>query len=329
MEDDKKNSKASLAAYASLLERLSAARAEDPIRSLKVNPEVSSKIAEAYSALKHSPDDPAVQKAYKALIDETTQQYKNMQKEGISISKIKEGMQNPYPTSKSMIEDVAKNKHLWYYPTEQGFGSGGVDSSKHPMLQATNLLDDEGKPMLANDIFRAVHDYEGHYKGGNKFGATGEERAYQQHKKMFSPEAVKALTTETRGQNSWVNYGPYGEANRANPANATYADQKAGLLPDWASKDVEEIASPLKYSAKKAGMAALKFGLPAAALASVSDSQNVEDALSNLIVPGGVESLGNIDEEAEMMGEARGYKDYQKSPAAAARRAALDSILKK
>jgi len=328
MAEDKKNPEASLAAYSSLLERLAASKAEDPIKSMKVNPEISKKIAEAYSSLQHSPDDPAVQKAYKALIDETVQQYKDMQKEGVKISKIKEGMSNPYPTSKAMIEDVAKNKHLWYYPTEQGFGSMGADQTKHPMLQVTDLLDDEGKPMLANDVFRAVHDYQGHYKGNNKFGATGEERAYQQHKRMFSPEAVKALTTETRGQNSWVNYGPFGEANRANPANTTYADQKAGLLPDWASKDVEELASPLKYSAKKAGIMALKAGLPAAALAAASDSPSIDKALADILIPGGVESLGSEDEEAMLMGEAQGYKDYKASPAAAARRAALQKLKK-
>jgi hypothetical protein len=326
MAEDRKNPEASLAAYSSLLERLSAARAEDPIKSLKVNPEVSAKIAEAYSALQHSPDDPAVQKAYNSLINETVQQYKDMQKEGLKISKIKEGMSNPYPTSKSMIEDVSKNKHLWYYPTEQGFGSSGADQSKHPMLKVTDLLDDEGKPMLANDVFRAVHDYQGHYKGNNKFGATGEERAYQQHKKMFSPEAAKALTTETRGQNSWVNYGPYGEANRANPANTVYADQKAGLLPDWASKDVEEIASPLKYGAKKAGAMAIKAGLPALALGAASASESPEQALMDMIIPGGVESIGSADDDAIMRGEAQGYKNYQNSPAAKAKRAALEKL---
>lgn len=329
MAEDKKNSEASLAAYSSLMERLAAARAEDPIKSMKVNPEVSKKIAEAYSTLQHSPDDPAVQKAYKSLIDETVQQYKDMQKEGLKVSKIKEGMQNPYTTSKALIEDVAKNKHLWYYPTEKGYGASGMGDLKHPMLQATDILDNEGKPMLANDVFRAVHDYQGHYKGNNKFGATGEERAYQQHKKMFSPEAVKALTTETRGQNSWVNYGPYGEVNRTNPANTTYADQKAGLLPDWTSKDVEEIASPVKYGAKKAGVMALKAGLPALALGAASDSESADKALMELLVPGGVESLGSADEEAELMGESQGYKSYKSSPAAAARRVALESLLKK
>lgn len=39
---------------------------------------------------------------------------------------------------------------------------------------------------------------------------------------------------ETRGQNSWVNYGPHGEANRtASSGTTVFADQKTGLLPDW------------------------------------------------------------------------------------------------
>src|SRR5690606_39337381 len=50
---------------------------------------------------------------------------------------------------------------------------------------------------------------------------------------MYTPLAARALTTETRGQNSWVNYGPYGEANRANPRETVYADQKTGIMPDW------------------------------------------------------------------------------------------------
>lgn len=309
---DRNNKSASAAAYASALREFSKS-GESPI---KINPKASTKIAEAYSALQHSPDDPKVQKAYNALINETVDQYKAMQKEGMKVSKIKEGMANPYPTSKSMISDVAENKHLWYYPTEQGFGSSGSDSSKHPMLKVTDLMDDEGKPMLANDVFRAVHDYEGHYKGKNKFGALGEEKAYQQHKKMFSPEAIKALTTETRGQNSWVNYGPMGEANRANPAATTYADQKAGLLPDWASKNVDEIADPLLYNAKAAGKMALRAGLPALALGAASSEENLDEALMNTIIPGGTPQAGESREnEAALIGEIQGYKDYQQSQA--------------
>jgi hypothetical protein len=58
---------------------------------------------------------------------------------------------------------------------------------------------------------------------------------------MYSDEARPAMTTETRGQNSWVNFGPHGEANRkASAADTIYADQKVGLLPAEFSDPPEE-----------------------------------------------------------------------------------------
>lgn len=47
------------------------------------------------------------------------------------------------------------------------------------------------------------------------------------------------MTAETRGQNSWVNFGPFGETNRhANAAETHYAPQKIGIMPDWAFDDI-------------------------------------------------------------------------------------------
>jgi hypothetical protein len=77
---------------------------------------------------------------------------------------------------------------------------------------------------------------------------------------------------------------------------------------------------------RQVGKSIAKLGLPAIALGSALTENSVDQALMSTIIPGGVESLGNKDEEAEMMGEAKGYKDYQKSPAAAARRAALEKL---
>ena len=58
---------------------------------------------------------------------------------------------------------------------------------------------------------------------------------------MFSNEAIPALTSETRGQNSWLNYGPHGERNRTALGKDTiFADQKTGLLPSWAWEDYSE-----------------------------------------------------------------------------------------
>jgi hypothetical protein len=259
------------------------------LEKVKVNPEVSKKIAQAFDSLPDNPDDPAVKKAYEALIQETLDQYQEIKKTGLKVIPMKPDQPNPYTNSQAVVDDILKNNRLQYYPTDQGYGSGSA--ARNPLLRETAEIAD-GKPMLANDVFRVVHDYFGHAKDGNKFGATGEENAYRAHKQMYSPEAQKALTTETRGQNSWVNYGPKGEVNRANPAATTYAEQKAGLLPDWAMKDVDELANPLAYRLKQVGRVAKKAVLPAAVLGAGLLSDSAGDAIMDTIVPGGVESAG-------------------------------------
>src|SRR5690606_31575385 len=87
--------------------------------------------------------------------------------------------------------------------------------------------------LLANDVFRIVHDFFGHGIEGSGFGARGEENAWQSHMRLYSEAALPAVTSETRGQNSWVNFGPHGEANRANQRDTVYADQKTGIMPSW------------------------------------------------------------------------------------------------
>lgn len=201
--------------------------------AVKVDPTRAKRIADAYHQANHEPQAQHVQQAYKSLIDETNEQFKHILDSGLKISKIKPGQDNPYKSSKDLFHDLHNNNHVWYFPTDQGFGSGQVDTS-HPMLQPTEHTH-EGQPMLANDVFRIVHDYFGHAKEGHGFGAEGEENAWKNHLQMYSPMAQKALTAETRGQNSWVNFGPHAEHNKANPSQTKYADQKATILPDWAS----------------------------------------------------------------------------------------------
>lgn len=198
---------------------------------VSVNPEVGAKIAKAYEEMPHDPNNPEVKSAYNALINETLDQYQFIKNTGLKIDPITPEMKNPYPNSRAMMNDIKNNNHLYYYPTEQGFGTTSKISD-HPLLTPTQE-ELNGKPLLANDVFRIVHDYFGHAREGNGFGPKGEENAWMYHKQMFSPEAQKAMTTETRGQNSWVNFGPYGESNRTNPQKTVYADQKAGILPEW------------------------------------------------------------------------------------------------
>lgn len=206
----------------------------DHNRKTKVNPEKAKNIAQAYHGMKHDPNNPHVKQAYDALINETMDQFQHLKNSGMRFSRITPDMENPYPGgSKDLFRDLHENNHIWYYPTESGFGSNEEQGSDHPLLQETGMRH-EGKPLLANDVFRIVHDVFGHAKEGTTFGPHGEENAWEHHMQMYTPLAQKALTSETRGQNSWVNFGPHGEHNRANPHQTIYADQKAGLLPDWA-----------------------------------------------------------------------------------------------
>jgi len=90
-------------------------------------------------------------------------------------------------------------------------------------------------------VHNCVHDYYGHCKDGFGMRADGEENAWRSHSAMFSPLARRAMTSETRGQNSWVNFGPHAEKNRtASAADTVYADQKVGLLPGWVVEEGTE-----------------------------------------------------------------------------------------
>ena len=191
------------------------------------------RIAEAYEAMQHAPNDPAVKRAYDAMIEETMGQYRVLKDLGIEFKANPPG-HDPYAASPAMgYADLVKNGRLSFFPTEQGFGTLG-SIADNPLLKRVGPIGDL-KDATANDAFRVVHDAFGHFAPGNPFfRAPGEERAWQAHKRMYSPEAAPAMTAETRGQNSWLNYGPHGAKNRnATSADTVFADQKSGLLPSW------------------------------------------------------------------------------------------------
>ena len=222
---------------------------------VKINPEHGKSIADAYQNMKHDPHHPAVKEAYGALIDETKKQFADISRSGLQISRIESGQDNPYKNSKELHHDVKNNNHLHFFPTDQGFGSDDSDKSDHPMMQGTGIMH-QGKELLANDMFRIVHDINGHHKGGESgFGAKGEHQAYNSHKQMYSPMAQKALASETLGQNSWVNFGPHGDHNKANPHETKYAEQKAGLMPDHIIQgDWHSDTPPTKIEKKPEGL---------------------------------------------------------------------------
>ena len=210
-----------------------------PDRYVQVNEELARRIAKDYDEAKHDPANPEVIQAYKALADETFNQWLFIKDTGIQIEFIKPDQANPYPKgSKDLLQDI-NNNHMWVFATDDGYGSDAItdqDIAENPLLQTTGEIID-GRDARYNDLFRIVHDYFGHALEGATFTARGEENAWQAHSRMYTPLAARAMTTETRGQNSWVNYSDkVGDLNRnsTNKAEDTiYADQKITLLSDF------------------------------------------------------------------------------------------------
>jgi len=204
---------------------------------VKINPEHGQQLADGYDALQHKPNDPDVKASYDSLIKETKSQYEELVKGGLKITKQKEGDKG-YITADEMHEDI-KNGHLSYFPTEHGFGANSDNFQDHPMLQGTGIIGDDGNDIPANDLFRIVHDINGHNKSEQSdFSPEGEHQAFLTHKQMYSPLANKALFTETAGQANWGVFNrKSGESNRqkiirGEEQDLAFAEQKAGLFPD-------------------------------------------------------------------------------------------------
>jgi hypothetical protein len=202
-----------------------------PTDFVKVDPAYAKRVADAYEAMPHAPNDLRVKAAYREMIKETIAQWKAIEKTGLKVT-FGDEKTYPYTIPQEVFADVRDNNHMWVFKTDGGFGSdASFDASKNPLLEDTGIVIN-GHKALANDIFRIVHDYFGHIKEGVGFRANGEENAWRVHSAMYSPLARKAMTSETRGQNSWVNWGPHGETNRnASQIDTKYADQKTGILP--------------------------------------------------------------------------------------------------
>lgn len=190
--------------------------------AVEVSP-MAGDMADVYNRAVSSPNDPEVQAAYRSLVDESREQFRVMEEElGIKVEFVKEDPYNvigkdgqPVPSSKAMMEDVVNNKRLQIRDSADDFAT-----NPHPLFTVEE-----------NNLFRAVHDFFGHAGSGRGFDAAGEEAAWLSHSQMFSPLARRAMTTETRGQNSY--YNKFGE----------FAEQKTFLFPE------EYVLAPTQYSA--------------------------------------------------------------------------------
>lgn len=178
------------------------------------------RIARAYDRLPVLSRKPGVQLAYSFLAVEIKMQY-DFARGYLGIT-FEPSLTDPYQDSAEMMRDVRENRRMKVYAGE----------SAHPFLSHSEQV-----------WFRGIHDLFGHAAEGYQFGPRGEHNAWIHHSMMFSRTAQEALTTETRGQNSWVNYGPHSHLPvRERP----FAIQKAAILPlsmcEWRKYLVEVAA---------------------------------------------------------------------------------------
>lgn len=136
--------------------------------------------------------DEFVAAAYGQLGKEVGEQFDELSAAGIQTT-YHHGDLN-YPSSDAMRMDLFGNRNLNVY-------RGG---DRHDYLNEIDPV----TGLNTNEQFRAVHDAIGHGAEPNQFGAKGEEKAFGVHSQTFSPLARLALASETRGQNSAVNYTP-------------------------------------------------------------------------------------------------------------------------
>lgn len=173
-----------------------------------VTPEAQGHIASAYDEM---PDfDERALPAFNAMRHETGRQFdfltRSRKHGGLGVD-VSTSFEDPYSGPAELMRDLQENRRMRVLATT-GTGS-------HPIFT-------DGE----NDQFRAVHDAFGHAGTGRGFDRHGEEAAYLQHARMYSPLARRALATETRGQNASL------------ITNGQFPRQKVGLLPETMSAPV-------------------------------------------------------------------------------------------
>jgi hypothetical protein len=257
--------------------------------------------------MEHDPSNPQVKAAYAELIKQTRAQYDALADAGYKFWFIDGDNPGEYASSPwNAMRDLRANQSMGVFPTISGFGTREVDVSNNPLLEETGLAwpygspDGTPVPVLANDLFRAVHDAFGHGIEGAGFRANGEENAWQAHIRLFTGLAKGALTSETRGQNSWLNFGPFGEQNRnAKVEDTTFADQKVGLMPEWTwTEGLAPDAEPYSPDARMSIRYAVSPSTAAIRRNIQANQKNLMYARSSDVLAGLISKTRLVDEKA-------------------------------
>lgn len=141
------------------------------------------RIADAYVAAEHTPEHPS----YRAFVAETLEQYRVLRMDNKTRIYTVRGI--AYGSSVDLFHDLARYNRMAVSIDGSPLATG------HPLSRRLQTVP------TANDAFRAVHDYFGHYLGRHPFETfEGEIEAYKEHARRYSPEALPALYSETVAQ---------------------------------------------------------------------------------------------------------------------------------
>lgn len=197
---------------------------DEGLETLQVDPERGHAQFLAYRGAQAAPEHPEARGSYEAMRQEVNRQYDYMTApEHLGGMGLRHEVttEDPYPSVEAMGTDVGQNRRIRTFATQT---TGGHEY----------FSDEE------NDRFRAVHDVFGHAALGRGFSRHGEEAAYQAHSQLFPKAARAAVTSETRGQNSFLNYGPAGTFPNQGPGSNLV------VLPDWANEKGPVPEQPVK-----------------------------------------------------------------------------------
>jgi hypothetical protein len=212
------------------------------------------------------PLTPEAEASYGSLVDEIGRQYEALTAAGLK-ARAWRGDGEPYgdppgstkPNSNKMREEVAKTGEFSFFMTDKGFGTGDA-TPDHPMLRETKYKTADGEPMIANDLFRVVHDMVAHVRGGYSFSTNGEYNGMLTHASTLPEAAWPALFAETFGQNAVYektkNYAPQNAyASKVGPEIIRSELKKRTKSSRAAKNDGDE---PLGYQHIKSRPALLK-----------------------------------------------------------------------
>lgn len=159
--------------------------------------------AKHYDALPVEDTSEDTRRCYAALCRELRAQFEVLR----SYVDVQFTETDPYETVTQMFADLERHQLRVF--------TGGEPLARTHALARVALP----SGLTFNHIFRAVHDGLAHYPKRNDFTALGELRAFVAHAALLSPDAIRAIATETIGQQGYLR--TFGD----------YAPQKFALLP--------------------------------------------------------------------------------------------------